>query len=93
MDEFVDEMERRLELDKKYTEDLKALRMSANPQWSQSGLSPLVSPMLEFVSREVEERQGTSDSMNTYLEELSSVNSPDCDQEVRYMFRSPLKIR
>ncbi|PVF96402.1 hypothetical protein CPB86DRAFT_816405 [Serendipita vermifera] len=77
MDEFVDWMKRRLELDRKYVEDLKALRTSVNPQWSQSGVSPLVSPMLELVTREVAERQTTCDTMNTYLKELSNVNSPD----------------
>ncbi|PVF91510.1 hypothetical protein CPB86DRAFT_323011 [Serendipita vermifera] len=33
--------------------------------------------MLELVAREIKERQATYDTMNTYLEELSNVHSPD----------------
>ncbi|CAG8672849.1 14373_t:CDS:2, partial [Acaulospora colombiana] len=62
-------------------EELEAFRKSANPQWSQSGISPLVSPMLEFLGQEVEERQTTCDTMNTYMEELGHFKSPDRNEE------------
>ncbi|PVF91509.1 hypothetical protein CPB86DRAFT_323200 [Serendipita vermifera] len=68
-------------MDKKYVEHLEALRTSTNPEWSQSGVSPLVSPMLELVTREVEERQATCDTMNAYLTKLNNVNTPDRDDE------------
>ncbi|PVF96412.1 hypothetical protein CPB86DRAFT_511692 [Serendipita vermifera] len=78
MKEFFDWMQRRLDLDKKYLEELKALRVSANPEWSQSNVSPLISPMLEFLARE---RQATYDATNTDLQELSGVNSPNWNEE------------
>lgn len=81
MGEFVDWLKCRLELDKKYIEELKALRTTANPQWSQSSLSPLVSSALDFISQEVKTRQATCDTMTTYLEELSNFDSPDSIKE------------
>lgn len=74
-------MKRRLEVDKKYIDDLEALRTSATPQWSQSGVSLLVSPMLEFLAREVEERQATYRALSTYLEGMKKVKSPDRDKK------------
>ncbi|CAG8672866.1 14374_t:CDS:2, partial [Acaulospora colombiana] len=47
-------------------EELKTLRMSANPQWSQPG---------------VDERQTACETMNAYLEELSDIKSPDHNEE------------
>ncbi|CAG8657404.1 13220_t:CDS:10, partial [Acaulospora colombiana] len=80
MDEFVDWMKRRqyatVDFERDSLEELKALKVSTNPQWSQSGVSPLVSPMLNLLTREIGERQATCETMSIYLEEPSNINSP-----------------
>lgn len=81
MDEFVDWMKRRLQLDRKYLKELKTLGLLVNPRWSQSRVSSLVSPMLEFFAQEVEERQRTCDSVSKYLDELSDSHPPEHVEE------------
>lgn len=81
MEQFVSWLKRRLEMDKNYLDALKALSMSANSQWSQSSLSPLLSPVLHLLAQEVEGREAMCNTVNTYLQGLSNVCSPDWNED------------
>ncbi|PVG00573.1 hypothetical protein CPB86DRAFT_728952, partial [Serendipita vermifera] len=81
MDELVQLLRRRVDLDEKYNRDLAALCGTFNPKWKDSAIYPLFSPILTFFEKEVTTRRTTCESIGDILDEIPVTNSPDILEE------------
>ncbi|PVF95719.1 hypothetical protein CPB86DRAFT_787729 [Serendipita vermifera] len=81
LNQFMGILKRRLELDRKYIQELEQLDQCVNAGWSQSTIWPLVGPMLVFFSNEISARHETCKAMSAYISELTKVDPPDKPEE------------
>ncbi|PVG01591.1 hypothetical protein CPB86DRAFT_80351 [Serendipita vermifera] len=80
--QFVDLLKRRIELDRKYLDDLEQLHQSfINPIWSQSAIWPLVEPFVDYFSREVASRRGICELLDNCIQELPDMDSFDLSDD------------
>ncbi|PVG01581.1 hypothetical protein CPB86DRAFT_79784 [Serendipita vermifera] len=77
LDQFVDLLRRRTELDRKYVNDLQHLNQSINSNWSQSPIWPLVGPLIDYFTSEAIERQETCQLLESCINKLPVVEPPD----------------
>ncbi|PVF97849.1 hypothetical protein CPB86DRAFT_815277 [Serendipita vermifera] len=92
MDELVELLKRRIDLDEKYNQDLAALCATFNPKWKKSAIYPLFSPVLAFFENDVTIRRETCESIKDILDEIPVTNSPDILEEGGSMFDEYQKL-
>ncbi|PVF91990.1 hypothetical protein CPB86DRAFT_744902 [Serendipita vermifera] len=77
MDEFIQLLRRRIDLDEKYHQDLAALCDTFNPEWNESAIYPLFSPILAFLKNDVTIRRTICSSVKVLLDEIPNFEPPD----------------
>ncbi|PVF97839.1 hypothetical protein CPB86DRAFT_873881 [Serendipita vermifera] len=92
MDELVQLLKRRVDLDEKYNQDLAALYGNFNPKWKNSAIYSLFSPVLAFFEKDVTIRRETCESIKDILDDIPVTNSPDILEEGGSMFDEYQKL-
>ncbi|PVG01495.1 hypothetical protein CPB86DRAFT_76503 [Serendipita vermifera] len=77
LEQFVNLLKQRAELDRRYFEDLQSLNEFVNPEWSKSDIWTLVEPLLDFFSKEVVQRRETYASITARISQLGKLGSVD----------------
>ncbi|PVF97843.1 hypothetical protein CPB86DRAFT_815274 [Serendipita vermifera] len=81
MDELVQLLKRRVDLDEKYNQYLATLCDTFNPKWKESAIYSLFSPVLAFFEKEVTIRRETCESIKDILDGIPVTNPPDILEE------------
>lgn len=76
MVEFIAMIQKRLKIDKKHLDELRALQATWNPKWSDSGVSTLTSSLLSHISNEIADKER---SYKEVLSRLEIVSAPPID--------------
>lgn len=93
LENFVSMIKKKLLLENKYIADLKLLRESWDPRWIESGLSPLISPILDYINSEIEYKANACAEISSRLEGISSVIPPGLHDEGDFkLFKMPAML-
>ncbi|PVF96414.1 hypothetical protein CPB86DRAFT_787036 [Serendipita vermifera] len=77
MSQLIDLLKRRLELERRYLDELKSLSKSVNPKWLQSGIALLATPVTDLFENEIGAREEACNSMEGRFKQLKEFDHRD----------------